>query len=175
MTILQINSAKLYGPWTEGYVLDRHTVSSTPIGPNQWDTVRTPLGQELYNLKYGRSKSIVNIVDTCEAFINSVRWTGEIGLVVLAPPTRARAFQPVFSVASELAARLKIAVETGALTTTVTTSQAASNRDRYSIAIPRASRRHQPRAPQRSHRKQPPTGCATHHPQSPARVGVRRA
>jgi competence protein ComFC len=123
VTILQINQAKLDGPWTEGYVLDRHTVSSTLIGPNQWDTVRTPLGQELYNLKYGGSKAVINIVDTCEAFIKSVNWIGEVDIVVPAPPTRSRAFQPVFSVASELAARLKIPVETAALTKTVVTSQ----------------------------------------------------
>src|SRR2546428_13583399 len=49
------------GPWVEGFTLDRHTVSSLPIGVTpgghtQFQTTRTELGELVYQLKYGGEK-----------------------------------------------------------------------------------------------------------------------
>jgi predicted amidophosphoribosyltransferase len=66
--------------WVEGYVLDYHTVSSTPTGDPyyRFDTKRTELGELL--------------------------------CVVPAPPSLARKTQPAVEVARELATRLRVPV-----------------------------------------------------------------
>jgi len=55
MAAAKINPMKLAAqPWTEGYVLDYHTVSSTPTGDPyyRFDTKRTEPGELLFRLKY---------------------------------------------------------------------------------------------------------------------------
>ena len=43
-------------PWVEGFVLDRHVISSRPIGyfgeHMQFETTRSPLAELVYQLKY---------------------------------------------------------------------------------------------------------------------------
>ena len=55
------------------YVLDYHTVSSTPTGDPyyRFDTKRTELGELLFQLKYraGGSVVVADIVDTAEQFV----------------------------------------------------------------------------------------------------------
>jgi hypothetical protein len=33
---MQINIQQIHGIWDLGYSLDKHTISSTPIGSNEW-------------------------------------------------------------------------------------------------------------------------------------------
>jgi len=47
------------GPWKKGYAFDIHTYESTFIGSNEFGhpmfyTKRSPMGQFLYELKYGQ-------------------------------------------------------------------------------------------------------------------------
>ena len=60
-------------PWVEGYVLDYHTISSTPTGDPYYcfDTKRTELGVLLFRLKYrsGGTAVLADIVDTAEQFV----------------------------------------------------------------------------------------------------------
>jgi hypothetical protein len=64
---------KIQGRWRDGYSLYLHTLSSTPIGYNeyghmQFDTKRSELGELLYRLKYGADKAaIAEIVDVRSA------------------------------------------------------------------------------------------------------------
>jgi len=64
----------ILGAWKEGFALDRHTVSSTYRGDNEfgnpvYDTVRSELGQLLYELKYRGEHSVVGpIVDAAAHF-----------------------------------------------------------------------------------------------------------
>jgi hypothetical protein len=55
------------GPWIEGFVLDRHVISSHPIGyvgeHMQFETTRSPLGELVYQLKY-RNGPVSDIVET---------------------------------------------------------------------------------------------------------------
>jgi competence protein ComFC len=98
--------------WVEGYVLDYHTVSSTPTGDPyyRFDTKRTELGELLYRLKYrgGGSAVVADIVDTAQQFIGG--WKPPIECVVPAPPSLARKTQPAVEVARELARRLRVPV-----------------------------------------------------------------
>lgn len=95
-------------PWVEGYVLDYHTISSTPTGDPyyRFDTKRTELGELLFRLKYrsGGTAVLADIVDTAEQFVRE--WKPLADCVVLAPPSLTRKTQPTVEVGRELAARL---------------------------------------------------------------------
>lgn len=110
MAPVKINPERLQGPWAEGYVLDRHTQSSTPsgyIGPHlQYDTRRTELGELVYRLKYrGDKKAIPIIVETAEQFIKS--WKPPVDCIVTPPPSdMTRKSQPVTDIVRELAGRI---------------------------------------------------------------------
>lgn len=126
MAIVKVNPMKLPGPpWVEGYVLDYHTVSSTPTGDPyyRFDTKRTELGELLFRLKYRRGAADVvsNIVDTLEQFIKG--WRPPIECVVPTPPSVNRPLQPVLEVARELAKHLGVHLFADALIKVKPTSQ----------------------------------------------------
>jgi predicted amidophosphoribosyltransferase len=101
------NIRKIDGPWDLGLVLDKHTLSSTYLGDNefgrpQFNTVRSDVGEALYKLKYRGDFSQVDPL--AEAiYQHLVPSFGSIGLVVPMPATNVRARQPVNEIASALA------------------------------------------------------------------------
>jgi predicted amidophosphoribosyltransferase len=113
MAVVKFNPMKLAPtPWVEGYVLDYHTISSTPTGDPyyRFDTKRTELGELLFRLKYRAAggEAVTDIVDTAEQFIRG--WKPPIECIVPAPPSLTRKTQPAAEVARELAARLQLPV-----------------------------------------------------------------
>jgi hypothetical protein len=48
MAVVEVHSELIDGPWVEGFVLDRHVISSRPIGHvgehMQFETIRSALG-----------------------------------------------------------------------------------------------------------------------------------
>ena len=80
MAIVEVHPVPMDGPWIEGFVLDRHVISSVPIGylgeHMQFDTTRSALGELVYQLKY-RNGPLNDIVDTAVAFVTE-RWTAAI-------------------------------------------------------------------------------------------------
>jgi competence protein ComFC len=126
--VTEIHPKEIKGSWDRGFVLDVHTISSTMIGYNEFghpefDTVRSPLGELVYRLKYrGEKGAIPSIVETIAEFMK----TSEINpdAVVPMPPSRLqRSFQPVIEVGSELARTLGIAFNTTSLRKTKATPQ----------------------------------------------------
>ena len=124
----EIHPKEIKGSWDLGFVLDVHTISSTMIGHNEFghpefDTVRSPLGELVYRLKYrGDKGAIPSIVEAITEFMK----TSEINpdAVVPMPPSRLqRSFQPVIEVGSELARTLGIAFNTTSLKKTKATPQ----------------------------------------------------
>jgi len=103
---------RILGRWREGYALDLHTLSSTPIGSNeyghmQFDTKRSELGELLYRLKYRGDQSVIaEIVDAAKEFIGS--WKVEVDVIVPVPPSNPRTVQPVMVLAKALSERLQI-------------------------------------------------------------------
>ena len=73
MAIVEVHPEPIDGPWIEGFVLDRHVISSHPIGyvgeHMQSETTRSALGELVYQLKY-RNGPLNDIVETAIAFIN---------------------------------------------------------------------------------------------------------
>ena len=112
MAHVTFDPVKLEGPWTDGYVLDRHTISSVPTGDPYFpfETKRTELGELLYQFKYRNKIDVLEgIVDTAEEFIRH-HWQGlpRFDCIVPAPPSATRQAQPVMTLARELAQRLGI-------------------------------------------------------------------
>jgi predicted amidophosphoribosyltransferase len=110
---VKINPMKLPPrPWVEGYVLDYHTISSTPTGDPYYcfDTKRTELGESLFRMKYraGGDAILNEIADTTAQFVRS--WNPPIDCVVPAPPSQARKTQPAVEIARMLAAHLGLAL-----------------------------------------------------------------
>jgi len=106
---------KLHGPWNDGYALHIHTLSSTFLGNDgaghpRFDTVRSPIGELLYQLKYrGDQTTVVPLVDAIEGFWKM--WPHPaVDAIVPVPPSNVRANQPVTLIANALSERLKVPV-----------------------------------------------------------------
>lgn len=110
--MLKIKPLSLDGPWTDGFALDLHTVSSQYIGDDayghpQFETVRSPVGEALYQVKYQADKSVAaELCRTAADFARSKHWKPT--LVVAVPPSRpGRRFQPVPVLAKGIAKLLE--------------------------------------------------------------------
>lgn len=111
----KFNSRKIYGSWSDGYVLDLHSTGSTYIGDNefghpQFETHRTEIGELLFRLKYRSDETAVTeLVEAASGFIR--KWAVKPSIIVPIPPTRAyRKLQPVARLADGLGAQLKMPV-----------------------------------------------------------------
>jgi len=98
--MLKTKPLPLDGPWADGFALDVHTTSSQYIGDDayghpQFETVRSPVGEALYQLKYRADKSVAaELCQTAAEFVKSKHWKPT--LVVPVPPSRpGRHLQPV--------------------------------------------------------------------------------
>ena len=110
MATVDVHPEPVNGPWIEGFVLDRHVISSRPIGyfgeHMQFETTRSPLGELVYQLKY-RTGDPNDIVETAVAFITE-RWSGAIDCLVPPPPSLHRTKQPAVLIAEGIAASLGV-------------------------------------------------------------------
>ena len=111
--MVKISPKRLQGQWDEGFALDFHTISSTYVGDDeyghpQFDTVRSAIGELLYQLKYGNYQSVMEaITATASSFVRSKSWC--IDVVIPVPASRYRSFQPVVGLAKQLAEDLGVA------------------------------------------------------------------
>ena len=126
MTVVATNPKRLGpGPWAEGYVLDYHSISSTPTGDPyyRFDTKRTQLGELLFRLKYrsGGEAVLTDITDTVEHFVKG--WNPPVEAITGAPPSRNRATQPVVELARRVGERLGLSVVQGAIVKSKVTPQ----------------------------------------------------
>ncbi|NOV21226.1 ComF family protein [Ensifer adhaerens] len=104
---MRVTIKKIVGTWDNGYALDKHKISSTFSGYNEFghptfDTLRTEAGEAVYQLKYKTDWSqSVNLAKAVHNHI--VPNFPEIGLIVPVPASQTRTRQPVDAVAEELA------------------------------------------------------------------------
>jgi competence protein ComFC len=110
MAVVEVHPEPIAGPWIEGFVLDRHVISSRPTGylgeHMQFETIRSALGELVYQLKY-RNGPLNDIVDTAVGFVTE-RWNGVIDCVVPPPPSLHRTKQPAVLIAAGIAAALGV-------------------------------------------------------------------
>lgn len=119
--MVSIKPQKITGAWDEGFALDIHTVSSTPIGYDGhtvFDTKRSALGELLYKLKYQADKSVLDdILDTVVEFLLE-KWkvVESLDLIVPMPPSDVkRRSQPVLDLVRGLSSRTGVTVSEHAL------------------------------------------------------------
>ncbi len=111
MKLMNINEQKIVGPWTAGFALDFHTVSSELNGADEFGrpkfhTVRSEMGEALYKLKYGQDPTYVDgIVATAYQFASA---RCERPDVVPVPSTAQRKVAPVHLVGKKLAELLGV-------------------------------------------------------------------
>lgn len=94
------------GPWEEAYALDKHVLSSRPIGENeqgymQFDNTRSEAGEALFQLKYrsdiGRVEPLANAI-----FTHLIPKFLDINYIVAVPSTTQRDIKVVDSIAYAL-------------------------------------------------------------------------
>jgi len=107
-TVIEIHPKEIRGSWDQGFALDVHTISSTMIGYNEFghpefDTVRSPLGELVYRLKYrGDKGAIPSIVEPIAGFMKTSDIKPDV-VVPMPPSNLQRTFQPVIEVGTEFA------------------------------------------------------------------------
>ena len=112
MTHMKIDPLEIRGPWSLGFTLDTHTISSEflgydPQGNPQFDTVRSEIGETLFQCKYRGDRGACEILaDVAAEFVRSRKL--DVDVVVPIPPSKVRSFQPLDRIASGLAARLGV-------------------------------------------------------------------
>jgi competence protein ComFC len=123
-----ISPRKLRGPWSDGYALDVHTISSTLLGHNafghaEFDTKRSPLGELLYRLKNAGDKTVVpEIVEAVAGFLGG--WGLQVDAIVPVPPSNTRRkHQPVIAVAQALGENIGVPVCEGCVAKVKSTAQ----------------------------------------------------
>ncbi len=109
------NPIVLQGVWNQGYALDRHTLSSTYIGDDQYghqmyDTKRSDIGELVYRLKYRGEDTISDIMALVIPFLNRWGINSEIELIVPVPPSKQRTIQPVFEICDAIGENLHVHV-----------------------------------------------------------------
>ena len=124
---MQVNMQKIFGKWDIGYSLDKHTISSTFTGYNEYghptyNTTRTEIGEALYQLKYNSDRNKVTIlakqiVDLLGNHFQSA------SLIIPMPPSKQRDFQPVKEIAKQVAALMNVPDNENLLVKTSSTDQ----------------------------------------------------
>ena len=124
LSVAAINPMKLKGPWIDGYVLDFHSISSTPTGDpyHPFDTKRTELGELVYRLKYRvDAGALADIVQIAGEFVK--KWNPPVECIVPAPPSLQRKSQPVVEITRESAKYLDLITCENAVAKVHTTPQ----------------------------------------------------
>jgi predicted amidophosphoribosyltransferase len=104
--IVNVNVSQIYGAWDEGLVLDKHVLSSTYVGDNEWghptfDTTRSEVGEASFQLKYRSDWTKVEVLAQALA-ANVFPAFDSVGFIVPMPASEARFRQPVTEVACAL-------------------------------------------------------------------------
>jgi competence protein ComFC len=143
------NPIKIDGIWDEGWSLDFHTTSSRRIsepifievynsdgqidfveadGPSTIETVRPPIAEALYQLKYNFDRSKVDVIaETTSLFLNNKKANWNLDYIIPIPPSdTAREFQPVFELAKSISSKCNLVCNQNILRKTKPTSQLKS-------------------------------------------------
>ncbi|WP_013320236.1 ComF family protein [Gloeothece verrucosa] len=112
MTNYPINPQKIEGNWRAGWALDVHTISSSPLPDGSFDTVRSYLGELLYQLKYRQDqKVIVPIAEIVAPFIQNLLVYQYLSAIIPIPPSNTdRPFQPVYEIARAIGDMINLPV-----------------------------------------------------------------
>jgi predicted amidophosphoribosyltransferase len=116
------NIQKLYGNWDTGFALDIHTLNSDYLGQDEhghdkFKTVRSKMGELVYQLKYQENQSAVT--EIVSIILSSGSFNKIEAIIPIPPSNLTRKYQPVFIIATELAEKLNKKVYLDALNKTI--------------------------------------------------------
>ncbi|MEQ8474019.1 MAG: phosphoribosyltransferase family protein [Marinoscillum sp.] len=128
---------EIKGVWNEGFAMDLHTTKSEPSELDEdgnvlsWHTLRPPIGEELYRLKYWREKHRAETIALPTSdLINEKNASWKIDVLIPMPPSELdRAFQPVYEIAHHISHKLGIPLDLDYLRKAKSTSQLKSIMD----------------------------------------------
>ncbi len=111
---MNVKIMKISGDWCDGLVLDWHVAHSEFLGHNQfghaeYNTVRTEVGEALYQLKY---RSDLTQIDTlAKTMADAIKLNfPPVAFIVPVPPSKQRAVQPLLLLAKKVAEFLGIPI-----------------------------------------------------------------
>ncbi|SFG46856.1 ComF family protein [Neptunomonas qingdaonensis] len=103
---MNVNVKEINGVWDKGFSLDKHKISSTYAGENEYghptfNTLRTDIGEALYQLKY---KADFSQCDVIAANLNNliVPLLPFVSFIFAMPPSKVRPKQPVIEIGHAL-------------------------------------------------------------------------
>ncbi|HDL8507567.1 TPA: ComF family protein [Yersinia enterocolitica] len=104
---MNVNLKEIAGNWNKGVVLDKHSKSSVLTGQNEYghnvyETIRTDVGEALFQLKYRSDWNQVQPLAKC-LYDNAYPLFESVGFIVPMAASNVRARQPVTEVAQALA------------------------------------------------------------------------
>lgn len=101
-----INIKEIIGVWDKGFSLDKHKIKSTYTGDNEYghptfETLRTDIGEALYQLKYKEDFT------QCDIIARNIKdhifpLLPDVSFIIPMPPSKARLKQPVVEIAKAL-------------------------------------------------------------------------
>lgn len=103
---MQVNIKTLHGRFARGYALDKHSLFSIPAGYGanghmQWHTLRTEVGEALYQLKYRQQRRhVLPLAQALQSHILPL--LPGFSLIVPMAPSHPRRQQPVAAIAHAL-------------------------------------------------------------------------
>lgn len=104
---------KLEGSWDAGLAFDNHTLKSTCLGPDEtgrqrFDTVRSEMGELVYQLKYQhKPQKLARMM----ALLDTIKSLEKFDFMVPIPPTdKSRSWQPVTEIVKALGKRRNVPV-----------------------------------------------------------------
>ena len=115
---IQIKPREIQGNWRAGYVLDFHTISSSPLLDGKFDTKRTEIGELVFQVKYRYDRSKIQPIAEIAAkfvkekfIVNGYRVLPYLDTIIPIPPSDAnRPFQPVPEIAAKIGEILDVPV-----------------------------------------------------------------
>jgi competence protein ComFC len=104
-------SIELHGNWQEGRAYDVHTLSSNYLGVDQhghdqWENVRSEMGELVYQLKYQNDRSKVSVI--VDLLADKFKDLESLDFMIPAPASKVRAAQPVNEITKALAERFSV-------------------------------------------------------------------
>lgn len=103
---MKVTLKEINGNWDQGWVLDKHSQSSTYLGDDayghpRFETIRTEVGEATYQLKYMHDWNQVEPLARCLAD-NIFPMLHNVGFIVPMPASTVRVRQPVIELANAL-------------------------------------------------------------------------
>lgn len=113
---MNVNLKEIAGNWNKGVVLDKHSKSSVLTGQNEYghnvyETIRTDVGEALFQLKYRLDWTQVQPLAQC-LYDNAYPLFDKVGFIVPMAASNVRPRQPVTEVAEALAKLAGVAFTT---------------------------------------------------------------